>query len=133
MIMSSEGIGFAAVVALSGSIFYVVLKAHQQLVSDFKNQIRRELGRKERSRMKRVAFADEVLEPSSNNRAYRKSRPEMSCRRRLPAISEEEYGDGVPADMPLNRVALYKGIKEDRLRRGPLHLTRPRLYRDSAS
>lgn len=83
-----------------------------------------------RSAMKRVAFVGDVLESSWNNRVHRQHRPRVISRR-FRAI--KEYEDGVPADMPLNRVALYRGIREDRLRRGLLHLTRPCPYRDSAS
>ncbi|XP_031477798.1 uncharacterized protein LOC116248907 isoform X2 [Nymphaea colorata] len=122
MIVISRAMGFVSLLALSGGIFYVALKAHQQLVSDFNNQIRRELAQKKRRpKIKRVRFADDVLEPSSDNQAYRKRRPKMTSSR-LPAINEREHeGGDVPPGMPLNRVALYRGMREDRIKRGLLH------------
>lgn len=162
--MCSEGVGLMAVMAVSGSILYVALRAHRQLVSDFKKRIEFEFRVGASSGLflprslpffllslylilgvdgvdppavaaadkgepvgKRVTFADNVVEPCSDGNAYRKRRHSTDGKRpagRVGARDEDESGDcssEIQADMPPNRVALYRGIGEERAMRAMIH------------
>ncbi|KAF8403403.1 hypothetical protein HHK36_011505 [Tetracentron sinense] len=112
---SSMGVGFMAVFAVSGSVALVALQLHKRFLSDFMKKMELELGGNERCpSKKKVRFADDVLESSSNNKEYRKG-----CSR-LPARGDQipAMADVVEGNMPLNRRALYKGIIEYRTLKG---------------
>ncbi|KAF5737391.1 hypothetical protein HS088_TW13G00271 [Tripterygium wilfordii] len=70
--MESMGVGFMAVFAVSGSVVLIARKFHKRLVSDFMKKIEFELSGSTRcNRKKKVKFAEDVMEPSSNNKEYR--------------------------------------------------------------
>ncbi|XP_059428475.1 uncharacterized protein LOC132162230 [Corylus avellana] len=81
----SVGVGFIAVFAVSGSVVLLVHQAHKRLLSDFMKKVESELGTTTfyahaKNKLngsgkcqpkKKVRFADDVKEPSSNNKEYR--------------------------------------------------------------
>ncbi|KAI5318790.1 PREDICTED: transmembrane [Prunus dulcis] len=116
---NSIGVGFMAVVAVSGSVVLLAHQVHKRLLSDFMKNIECEMGGlldhhkkmasgSEKIQGKKcVRFAADVAEPSSNNKEYRK-------RRFAPTTKQAKEGNGnyKMDTMPLNRQALYKGIIE---------------------
>ncbi|KAL9336432.1 hypothetical protein Peur_070920 [Populus x canadensis] len=68
----SMGLGFMAAFAVSGSVVLIARQVHKRLLSDFMKKMEFELAGSRRSCQdkKRVRFADDVLEPSSNNKEY---------------------------------------------------------------
>ncbi|KAE8671668.1 putative Carotenoid isomerase, chloroplast precursor [Hibiscus syriacus] len=102
-------LGLMAVFAVSGSVVFIAHEVHKRLLSDFMKKIEFELAGNGKCQVKkRVRFADDVREPSSNNKEYRK--------RNLSALAIAKHAKGSGADrrqllkMPLNRQVLYKGI-----------------------
>ncbi|MCL7040180.1 hypothetical protein MKW94_015608, partial [Papaver nudicaule] len=77
-----SSVGFMTVFAVSGSVVLVALQAHKRLLSDFMKKVELELGTAAAAaagvgkvqQKKKVRFADDVIEPSSNNKEYRKQR-----------------------------------------------------------
>ncbi|CAL9758459.1 unnamed protein product [Musa acuminata subsp. burmannicoides] len=69
---SSNCMGLVAVVAVSGSIALVALQVHRRLASDFIKKVESEIGRERNRPRKKVRFAPDVIEPSSNNEEYRR-------------------------------------------------------------
>ncbi|GMI65756.1 hypothetical protein HRI_000244900 [Hibiscus trionum] len=103
-------LGLMAVFAVSGSIVFIANEVHKRLLSNFMKKIEFELAGSGKCQVKkRVRFADDVREPSSNNKEYRKRS------HRAVAIAKKAKVGG-DADrrqvlkMPLNRQVLYKGI-----------------------
>ncbi|KAK4766954.1 hypothetical protein SAY86_014705 [Trapa natans] len=157
---SNGGVGLIAVCAVSWSVAMIALQAHRRLLSDFMKKMDSQLHEKEAygsSRVKKVRFAEDVVEPSSNNKEYRRSRgrrnkeegtsrsaninsPVGSAGNRRAGHKEEEEEDWatpttnmlecIRADacdgsrMPMNRQALYRGIIENRMLKGPTNLPR---------
>ncbi|KAG6770297.1 hypothetical protein POTOM_025975 [Populus tomentosa] len=74
------GIGFMAAFAVSGSVVLIARQLHKRLLSDFMKQMEFELTGSRRSCQdkKRVRFADDVMEPSSNNKEYRRRRVKIT-------------------------------------------------------
>ncbi|XVF55919.1 hypothetical protein PTKIN_Ptkin06aG0074400 [Pterospermum kingtungense] len=113
---SSVGVGFMAVFAVSGSVVFIARELHKRLLSDFMKKIEFELGETGKSCQvkKRVRFADDVMEPSSNNKEYRK-RNHHSISLAKPAKVGDDHDHQqqvleMSDSIPLNRQVLYKGI-----------------------
>ncbi|XP_030512512.1 uncharacterized protein LOC115726670 [Rhodamnia argentea] len=105
---NSMGVGLLAVCAVSGSVALIALQVQKRLLSDFMKKIESELqglGTSQKYKTKKkVQFAEDVIEPSSNNREYRRSK----CQ----AKTDQGF------DMPANRQVLYKGLVQHRMHRG---------------
>ncbi|OAY73237.1 uncharacterized protein LOC109712477 [Ananas comosus] len=78
---SSSCVGLMAVVAVSSSVALVAFQIHRRLTSEFLKKIESELGNgTQRIRpKKKVSFAADVIEPSSNNKEYRRRRSSASA------------------------------------------------------
>ncbi len=76
------------------------------------------LGSEKYQSKKKVRFADDVEEPSSNNEEYRK-RHLLKVKQVLAMKNVTYLGNDhkLERTMPANRQALYKGIIENRTRR----------------
>ncbi|KAM1109290.1 hypothetical protein EV1_008806 [Malus domestica] len=125
---NSIGAGFVAVFAVSGSVVLLAHQVHKRLLSDFMKNIESELGgflsphkrsasggSEKLQTKKSVRFAEDVVEPSSNNKEFRKRRCSNTSKQ-----AKEGYGNYKMEDntMPLNRQALYKGIIEFKAYKG---------------
>ncbi|PKU79625.1 uncharacterized protein LOC110096577 [Dendrobium catenatum] len=74
--MESSGcMGMMAVVAISSSVALFAVQLHKRLASDFMKKFEIELsGMKINRTKKKVRFAADVIEPSTDNKEYRKRR-----------------------------------------------------------
>ncbi|CAO2827161.1 unnamed protein product [Amaranthus hypochondriacus] len=91
---NSLGTGFMTVFVVSGSMAFLALQLHKRLLSNFMKRIDFELGHENCESKKRVRFGENTKEEASST--------EIDNKGKLGA----EDGNG----MPLNRLALYKGI-----------------------
>ncbi|KAI3913100.1 hypothetical protein MKW98_007116 [Papaver atlanticum] len=72
-------VGLMTVFVELGSVVLVALQAHKRLLSYFIRKPELELGRVGKvQQKKKVRFADDVIEPSSNNKEYRKQQRSRS-------------------------------------------------------
>ncbi|MFQ6635786.1 hypothetical protein Gotur_010527 [Gossypium turneri] len=112
-------LGLMAVVAVSGSVVFIANALHKRLLCDFMKKFEFELAGNGKAK-KKVRFADNVREPSSNNKEYRKRNHSIAIVKQAKGRGEEYYAQRrrrqllkVPNNdysMPLNRQILYKGI-----------------------
>ncbi|KAJ0982607.1 hypothetical protein J5N97_010862 [Dioscorea zingiberensis] len=72
---NSSCIGLVAVLAVSSSVALVAVQFHKRLLSDLMKKLHLELdvGYKTQTK-KKVRFAADMVEPSSNNEEYRRRR-----------------------------------------------------------
>ncbi|XP_068307327.1 uncharacterized protein [Pyrus communis] len=125
---NSIGVGFMAVFAVSGSVVVLAHQLHKRLLSDFMKNIESELGgflsphkrlaaggSEKVQTKKSVRFAEDVVEPSSNNKEYRKRRYGNNTKQAKEGSGNHKMEDN---SMPLNRQALYKGIIESKALKG---------------
>ncbi|XP_062109775.1 uncharacterized protein LOC133821591 isoform X2 [Humulus lupulus] len=99
---SSMGVGFMAVFAVTGSVVLLAHQIHKRVLSDFMKDIEFELGLRKRS-----LEIEDVVEPSSNNKEYRKKQMEKRA--------HHHNHQHPKADMPINRQVLYRGIIDYKL------------------
>lgn len=130
---TSVGLGFMAVFAVSGSVVLLANQVNKRLLSDFMKKIEFEIsgyvrsfitiiylfnflllnssfslfetGSEKFNSKKKVRFAEDVMEPSSNNKEYRKR--SVKCHQMM-------MNHHLDDSMPLNRLILYKGILQYR-------------------
>ncbi|KAK1264122.1 hypothetical protein QJS04_geneDACA009396 [Acorus gramineus] len=77
---SSGGVGLMAVMGVSGFVALVALQVHKRLVSDFMKKVQSELGTAKCTvKKKRVRFAKEVVETSTDNKEYRRRHSRLHC------------------------------------------------------
>ncbi|CAF2046980.1 unnamed protein product [Brassica rapa] len=68
-----SSLGFMAVFAVSGSVVFVASQFHKRLLSDYLDKFELEIRSPENAAMKKkVRFAADVVEPSGNNKEYRR-------------------------------------------------------------
>ncbi|RZC78490.1 hypothetical protein C5167_002692 [Papaver somniferum] len=120
-----NSVGFMTVFAVSGSVVLVALQAHKRLLSDFMKKVELELGTAagvgKVQQKKKVHFADDVIEPSSNNKEYRKQRSRLNMDRSSSLCNSQcSQMINVPDEdkIPENRRALYKGIVQSKILKG---------------
>ncbi|KAG2329200.1 hypothetical protein Bca4012_021196 [Brassica carinata] len=68
-----SSLGFMAVFAVSGSVVFVASQFHKRLLSDYLDKFELEIRSQENAvTKKKVRFAADVVEPSGNNKEYRR-------------------------------------------------------------
>ncbi|XP_042496889.1 uncharacterized protein LOC122075789 [Macadamia integrifolia] len=119
---SSTIAGIMAVFAVSAGVVTVAHQVHKRLLSEFMKKVELELGggKVKCQSNKKVRFADDVVEPSLNNKEYQ----ERHSRLMLIKVNAKQVTTNDNAskhknpnqvskdNMPLNRHILYKGIIE---------------------
>ncbi|XP_021886912.1 uncharacterized protein LOC110806385 [Carica papaya] len=124
-IIMENSMGFMAVFAVSGGVVLLARQAHRRLLSEFMKKIEFELGGSNKSChqnqvKKKVRFADDVIDPSSNNKKYRKKYLTKSVNGNNNNNNNMNNGDKWKCmdSMPVNRQILYKGIMEYKILKG---------------
>ncbi|CAH8268360.1 unnamed protein product [Arabidopsis lyrata] len=68
-----SSLGFMAVFAVSGSVVFLASQFHKRLLSDYMDKFDFEIRAQQKMVMKKkVRFAADVVEPSGNNKEYRR-------------------------------------------------------------
>ncbi|CAF2111240.1 hypothetical protein Bca4012_095027 [Brassica carinata] len=68
-----SSLGFMAVFAVSGSVVFVASQFHKRLLSDYLDKFELEIRSPDNAVIKKkVRFAADVVEPSGNNKEYRR-------------------------------------------------------------
>ena len=68
-----SSLGFMAVFAVSGSVVFVASQFHKRLLSDYLDKFELEIRSPDNAVIKKkVRFAADVVEPSGNNKDYRR-------------------------------------------------------------
>ncbi|XP_018461915.2 uncharacterized protein LOC108832962 [Raphanus sativus] len=68
-----SSLGFMAVFAVSGSVVFLASQFHKRLLSDYLDKFELEIRSQDNLVMKKkVRFAADVVEPSGNNKEYRR-------------------------------------------------------------
>ncbi|KAB5519595.1 hypothetical protein DKX38_023914 [Salix brachista] len=109
----SMGLGFMAAFAVSGSVVLIARQVHKRLLSDFMKKMELELAGSRRSCQdrKKVRFADDVMEPSSNNKEYRKRHlVKITTEGNDEVLHRSCDGGKLLEAMPLNRRDLYEAV-----------------------
>ncbi|GAB4857190.1 hypothetical protein Ancab_015098 [Ancistrocladus abbreviatus] len=105
----SMGMGCMAVFAVSGSVALLAFQAHKRLLSDFMKRIEFEfIGSEKHQQKKKVRF----IEDGPRSSIVSEESQEMCLRK--PRM-RQRHGPNLEDTMPLNRVALYKGILKYRM------------------
>ncbi|XP_071721626.1 uncharacterized protein [Rutidosis leptorrhynchoides] len=126
-------IGFVTVFAVSGSVVLIARHVHKRLVSEFMKKIEVEFAGSSKNfdGKKKVKFAENVIEPSSNNKEYRRRHSNIKPVNAAKVDHHHQYHANrqphhklfkmeedvtlkanLEDTMPLNRQILYKGILE---------------------
>lgn len=110
---NSLATGLMAVFAVSGSVALLAMQLHKRLLLDFMEKMEIEIGSKKNQRLKKVRFADDVVQYAASSQ---NAEPKKNDLRSLasPKRAREEKLE----TLPLNWQALYKGIIEDRVLKG---------------
>ncbi|KDP35764.1 hypothetical protein JCGZ_10844 [Jatropha curcas] len=101
---NSTGLGFMAAFAVSGSVLLIARHVHKRS--------------KRCEGKKRVRFADDVIEPSGNNKHLSKIAEGSGSGGHVINNYMQSYSAKLLEDMPLNRQILYKGIIEYKALKG---------------
>ncbi|KAJ0262132.1 hypothetical protein HA466_0051180 [Hirschfeldia incana] len=67
-----SSIGFMTVFAVSGSVVLLAAQLHKRLLSHHMEKLELQLDVKNKKKKKKVRFAEDVMEPSGNNKEYRR-------------------------------------------------------------
>ncbi|KAL0710755.1 hypothetical protein Bca4012_017733 [Brassica carinata] len=91
-----SSIGFMTVFAVSGSVVLLAAQLHKRLLSHHMEKLELQLDvknkekKKKKKKKKKVSFAEDVMEPSGNNKEYRRKYRESKLEdgRRIPQTSQ---------------------------------------------
>ncbi|XP_047938786.1 uncharacterized protein LOC125186463 [Salvia hispanica] len=109
-ILSSQSVVFATAMALSGTVILLAALRLHKPTSHFPSS---DGGKKiKKKKMKKVHFAEDVVDPIGNSEEYRKSHKANFHKYSNPTTSKK--GRKIQ-EMPANRMALYNGILRDRV------------------
>ncbi|KAG2332695.1 hypothetical protein Bca52824_003875 [Brassica carinata] len=89
-----SSIGFMTVFAVSGSVVLLAAQLHKRLLSHHMEKLELQLDvknkEKKKKKKKKVSFAEDVMEPSGNNKEYRRKnrKSKLEDGRRIPQTSQ---------------------------------------------